>query len=509
MNNFLSKKFMTPLLCFLAGSLCALGMAPYNIWAVFLFGFGVLYWAVDKAASKRLAFSYGWLWAFGYFVFSLYWIGNALLVEGNPYKWAWPLAVCGLPAVLAMFNACACVIAHRYLDLKRWIGYLGFAALLSLFEYLRGHLFTGFPWNLYGYSWASFPQVAQLASLGSVYFLTFMTLLWLSIAGFSVVTHECLKKRILIGVLSILFIGSVYYGDSVIPQRTALRGDVAVKIVQPNTDQAEKWQRDKMDGHFTAAIELSMADQDDKGQKTIIIWPETTISPSFLESDWYMSMIADMLKSYQGEAVLMTGALRYQKDDKTYHNSLLTIDQNGVIDDVYDKSHLVPFGEYIPFQDYIPLAPITQFQGFARGGGPTTLKIFDDLKFSPLICYEILFPDKAINPSEPPDFIVNLTNDAWYGDSAGPRQHLVKAQFRAIEERIPVLRAANTGVSAIITPYGRVALSTNTFTQESLFMKLPKNVNKPFENIYVFYLLFPLLPLSILLLAVANKIRGA
>jgi len=138
----------------------------------------------------------------------------------------------------------------------------------------------------------------------------------------------------------------------------------------------------------------------------------------------------------------MTGALRYDAQAERYYNSLLTIDRNGAIDRIYDKSHLVPFGEYIPFQKWIPLPTITQFQGFEKGGGP-------------------------------PDFIVNVTNDAWYGDSAGPRQHLVKAQFRAIEEGVPVLRAANTGISAIIGAHGRKLALSKTFTQEVVLTKLP------------------------------------
>ena len=323
MVRLLNKPFVPALLCFLSGSLCALAMAPYNIWAVFLIGFGVLYWAIDHASCKRVSFAYGWVWAFGYFVFSLYWIGNALLVEGNPYKWAWPLAVCGLPALLAFFNGIACLIVKWVCDLKRWHGYVGFAAILSLFEYARGHVFTGFPWNLYGYSWIDLAQISQIASLESVYFLTFLTLLWLSVGGFILIAQSKVQKLSLSTGLVILFVASLLYGESLIPETVEFRDDVTVKVVQPNTDQAEKWQRDKMEGHFFNALELSEARSQDDDSNTLILWPETVLSPAFLNDSYYREQIGRMLQRYQGEAILMTGALR--RDGEDYYNSLLIL----------------------------------------------------------------------------------------------------------------------------------------------------------------------------------------
>ena len=505
MIDFLNKKFVTPLLCFLSGSLCAFAMAPYNAWIVFFVGFGVLYWAVDRARSKRLAFAYGWVWAFGYFVFSLYWIGNALLVEGNPYKWAWPLAVCGLPALLASFNAFACMTVKRVCDLKRWHGYLGFAAVLSLFEYARGHVFTGFPWNVYGYTWIDVPQVAQIAAFESVYFLTFLTLLWLGILGFAVVAHHARHKYVLAVCLFVFFIGCLLTGGLILPKETTFRDDVAVKLIQPNTDQAEKWQREKMEGHFMNALNLSKAHSGDSAINTLILWPETVLSPAFLNAPYYRQQIAQVLDNYPGDAILMTGALRREND--VYYNSLLTINSHSAIERVYNKSHLVPFGEYIPFQKYIPLKPIAQFSGFAKGEGAASFSLFNNLTYSPLICYEILFPHKAVPKDRRPDFIVNVTNDAWYGDSAGPRQHLVKARFRAIEEGIPVLRAANTGISAIIDAHGRILVETDIFRDGILHHKLPLKDLKKTKNAFSSFLLFPFLPLALFTLALSNTYR--
>lgn len=504
MQDFFNKPASHSLLCFLGGSLCALGMAPYNIWPVFFVGLGILYWATDAASTKKSAFFYGWLWAFGYFVFSLYWIGNALLVEGNPYKWAWPLAICGLPALLAFFNGFACLAVKHFSNLKHWTGYIAFACILSLFEYLRGHLFTGFPWNLYGYTWVDMP-IALLSSFESVYLLTFITLLWMSIPGFWIAGEGSLSKRVLNTLILISFFGSFYLTAQQFKQSSNIdyKEDISIKIVQPNTPQHEKWERDKMDGHFQAALDLSKASETDT-QKTLIVWPETTLSPAFLSSPFHRDNITALLREYSDEAILMTGALRYKHDSKTYYNSLMTFDASGDVEKVYDKSHLVPFGEYIPFQQWIPLAPVTQFQGFQKGGGLREIDLFDNFSYSPLICYEIIFPNKTIAKSSAPDFIVNVTNDAWYGDSPGPHQHLVKARFRAIEEGMPVLRAANTGISAIIDPYGRILNKTETFTQNILISNFPQKREESHPKQYLSIVLFPLLPLTFVILLIAN-----
>ncbi len=501
MSAFLKKPIIISVFCFLSGSVSAFAMAPYNIWVIFFIGFGVLYWSIHSAARKRSAFAFGWLWAFGYFLFSLYWIGNALLVEGNPYQWAYPLAVSGLPALLACFNGVACVFIKRFLKLETWQGYLGAVAALSLAEWLRGYLFTGFPWNLYGYTWIDLLPIAQLVSLESVYFLTFVTLFWMTIGGYWTIGKGKLSKRVLNVVILASFFGVFSFGEERLNQDISLDDNTLIKIVQPNTPQDEKWQRDKMEGHFRDALGLSRA-HGGEPKETIIIWPETTLSPYFLEKR--RDDIAKVLKGYKNDVILLSGALQHDRENSAYYNSLLTIDKNGAIGNTYNKSHLVPFGEYIPFQDIIPLKTITQFQGFEKGNGPANMSVFNDTTYSPLICYEILFPHKATADQTHPDLIVNITNDAWYGDSAGPRQHLAKAQFRAIEEGIPVLRAANTGISAIINYNGKTLGETETFTHIVLEQSRPLKASKFIKNQYVRLFLFPLTPLILLVFSIAN-----
>ena len=431
------------------------------------------------AASPKAAFGYGWLFAFGYFVCSLSWIGNALLVDGNNFAWAWPLAVSGLPALLAFFWAFAALIAKRFLDLRTLLGWLGFISIFCVFEWLRGHIFTGFPWNLFGYTWADTLHVLQILWLSDVYFLTWLTLLWCSLPLVILVFDG--RSRALAFCIGFLSFAMCFgYGLHRMGADIDVRDDINIRIVQPNIPQADKWKGDQMWGHFEHHLSLSQNDGS-INTPTVIIWPETALSFRILKIPQAMPAIQAMLRSYD-QAVLLTGMLRYDEQDQSYANSLVTIDANGQITNVYDKHHLVPFGEYIPFQEWIPLTPVVKFKGFEKGSGVTTHTVFGSLKYSPLICYEILFPGRSVIQEQHPDVIVNVTNDAWYGESAGPYQHFNKAIYRAIETGVPVVRAANSGFSGLVNALGRVDKKTTLF--ESTAVNLPLQVTTPASNIY-------------------------
>lgn len=490
-------------LSFFGGVMSAFAMAPYNFWPLLIAGFAILYLALHASQSKKQAFSRGWAFGFGYFTFGLYWIGNALLVEGNPYLWAWPLAVCGLPALLAVYSGFAGLVVHKICDLRRWQGYIGFCAVILLFEWLRGHLFTGFPWNTYGYTWESILEVAQIISLHDVYLLTWLTVFWLGFAGFLLLCDIRSHKFILMALIVVSFAENYVFGKMRMDSDISYRDDVVIKVVQPNTPQHEKWQRDKMRGHFKTAISLSGVTPDDRDtQKTLIVWPETVLNPQFLESPYVRNAISRLLSGYSGDAVLLTGALRYQEKEKTYHNSLISIDKNEMIGNIYDKSHLVPFGEYIPFQKWIPLKPVVQFTGFAAGDGPEVFSLFDGgLTYSPLICYETIFPHFLQRKKNTPDAIVNVTNDAWYGFSPGPFQHLAQAKFRAIESGTPFVRAANTGISTVIDPYGRTAQGkSQLFQTDKVISPLPTKIVSIQKNLIFIHLrLFCFIFVSVLI----------
>lgn len=478
---FQQKRFAAGV-AFASGCLASVAMAPLNIWAALIVSLPCLYLLVLYSRSSRFAGVLGWLFGFGYFSFSLSWIGNALLVDGNPYKWAWIFAVSGLPALLAFFPAMAVGLAKAFCNLRTFRGWIGFISIFCLFELLRGHVFTGFPWNLMGYTWSDTLPVIQILWLSDVYFLTWLTMLWLSLPA-CIVFQNTKQIRIacLISILS--FTGCFIFGIIRLQEPESYVPDTSIKIVQPNIKQSEKWEASKTQSHLDKLLELSRRKGADRFQRTLIIWPETAMNFRMTHDFNAAEDIAAMLRSYSGDAKLITGMLRYNRVYSQYTNSTVMFHAEGLEQNIYDKHHLVPFGEYIPFQKWIPLAPVVKFKGFETGDGPSTLKAYDNLRYSPLICYEIIFPGKSLNTDtkdhHAPDFILNVTNDAWYGESAGPHQHLSKAVYRAIESGLPVIRSANTGFSAIISPFGRIS------GKQVLFQELSEELVLPTKNIPV------------------------
>ncbi len=471
LNTMLEKSWLNVALSFAAGALASLAMPPAPQWAVLFVSLPILYGAIFKAKNKRVAFFSGWLFGFGYFVFSLSWIANALLVEGNPYAWAWPLAACGLPALLAFFPAFACLLAKRFMQLDQIYGWFGFIAAFCTFEWLRGHIFTGFPWNLFGYTWVDILPMIQVLYLSDVYMLTLLTTVWACVPALFFVKN--VSQKVIGGLVSIVSLFCVFvYGQSVLsanpPEGTALN----LRVVQPNIAQHEKWDRRKLFSNFEKHLQLSLQEPMPK-EPVLVIWPETAVSFHLLKTHPAQIALKDMLARLPVGSSLMTGYLRFDKESQQYFNSVVEFNRMGEIVNTYDKHHLVPFGEYIPFQEWIPLKPVAQFTGMGFGEGPRTLNSVQNAKISPLICYEIIFPGKLSNPEHKAGLIVNVTNDAWYGISAGPHQHLAKAIYRAVETGTPVARSANTGISTIVDPYGRQAAAKYLFTEDVINAKMP------------------------------------
>lgn len=446
---------------FIVGALCVLAMPPYCLWPVLLPGFSFLYLLFCSATSLRRTFFESWFFAFGYFLFGLMWIGNALLVEGNPFSWVWPLAIAGLPALLALFYATTLGLLRSILKERASLtGWISFIATLAFTEWLRGHMFTGFPWNLFGYTWNNTLTIAQSASLFGVYGLTLLTIFWAAIPALWWQNIGSLKARRLITITALLLVASSFlFGLQRLSQPINLKSDVMLRIVQPNISQEDKWDPSKTVSNYTQLLSLSASDIEESTGRLFILWPETAVTERFLSLPSSASALQAVLNSFPRPAYLSTGILRSEKvSDREikYFNSLITYDSDLRIASQYDKSHLVPFGEYIPFNNIIPIAPFVRFEGFEKGSGPRTQDIDHILKISPLVCYEIIFPGKVSEkPAERADILMNATNDSWYGDSSGPRQHLAMTRFRAIEEGLPAARAANTGISGLYDPYGR------------------------------------------------------
>lgn len=458
------------------GMLGSLGMAPYNIWPILLLSLSGFYLILNQSKSVRGSFFYGWLFGFGYFFAGLFWVKNALLVDGNPFSWIWPLAVAGLPSLLAFFTGVPTAIAKRLAPLDKAHGFLSLTACMAAGEWLRGFVFTGYPWNLYGYTWADFLPMVQTVAVGNIYYLTWMTIFWFCLPGFWLLDHKNISKsKKILGVFALVsFCACALFGYWRLQTPVTYRDDVAIRIVQPNIPQSEKWDRKKTAAHFDKIIELSR-NKDGAPGKVIIVWPETALGYWTVEDPISMARITEMLKTYPDGAVLLTGLLRVEREKPAYYNSMVMIDSDGIISNIYDKSHLVPFGEYIPFKKWIPLEPVVKFNGFASGDGAKTFEALG-IKYSPIICYEVIFPGKIVSQEDEfPDVLINITNDAWYGFSAGPHQHFTQAVFRAVEEGIPMVRAANTGTSGIITPLGQVYEKSNLFSDYEKKLAIPSH----------------------------------
>jgi apolipoprotein N-acyltransferase len=456
----------------LAGALSALAMAPFAAWPVLFLTFPVVVWLIDGAGAGAwrgvpAAAMAGWWFGLGYFVPGLYWIGYAFLVDASTFAWLMPFAVLGLPVYLALFTALGFALA-RLIWTRDASRVIALAASLTLSEWLRGHVLTGFPWNTLGYALTEPLALAQTASLIGLWGLTF-----LAVAIFAspavLIDGRSRGRRPWIApaaALVLLVAMGIFGAVRLTLQPTATVANVKLRIMQPNLQQDVKFNYDAkaevMQKYLTLSDRASGPQSTGVRDASILIWPESAF-PFFLtrEAD-AMAQISDLLPK---GTILITGSVRAPdlppgtRITRAY-NSIYAIDHDGSVLSIYDKLHLVPFGEYLPFQDWMEklgFVQLTKVQGgFIPGERRRTMAFPNAPRALPLICYEAIFPGSVAADGERPGWIVNLTNDGWFGISTGPYQHLQQMRLRAIEQGLPVVRAANTGISAVIDPLGRI-----------------------------------------------------
>lgn len=512
-TNPILNKLLFCAACVLCGWIAAFAMPPASFWPCLFVGLSGLYYLFSKTTSAGQAFGAGFFFALGYFVTGLWWIGNALLVEGNEFAWVWPISVIGLPTLLGLFTGTYLAMARIFAAPNTIKGFLAFCFFLTFSEWARGNAFTGFPWNLYGYVWADHLTMAQMAHFTGAYGMTFISVVWATLAGFLYVARPPVKIIGIYATIALLTLGLTYAGGKtrLASHKTVLNKDVGLVVIQPNIPQNMKWDPIAIQNNFLKTVSLS------KGatfaapmpKHLFVVWPETAISPSVYTKSENMERISAMLGGYKGtDPYLITGIMRRMDspNDIRFANSVMLLNKRLSALDIYDKSHLVPFGEFIPFQEWIPLKPVAAFKGFESGKGATTLKHGDIPPFSPLICYEVIFADKVTPRDASAQWIVNVTNDGWYGDSAGPYQHFAQTRLRAIEEGLPVIRSANTGISGVIDSYGRVIERADIFEDASIVTYLPRPIDgkkQPWP--WLVQIILPLIALGLLLkIAVAS-----
>lgn len=484
------------LFCFLTGAITIFAQAPLSFWFMAFLTLPVHYLTIYGLQVNNIklskAFRAGFFFALGYFFAGLYWVSNAMFVQGYEHYWMLPLSFLGLPVLLSLFMASATTLVYKFFPLDRIQGFLSWIALIALFEWLRGNVFSGFPWHLYAYIWSD-TVIYQSLSLFGAYGLTFLSLFWLYALGYILVRGPK-ASSIMVAVVAVVTLGLCYgYGVQRLQTENEFIKDVSVRLVQPNIPQEIKWQQDKRADIVKHTVKLSQpfdqkADERSAAHTTLIIWPETAISDHMILDPTMAIHMSNLLKQYEKPAYLISGHLRYEGRGETLKifNSLTVFDQAFRTVHNYDKSHLVPFGEYVPFQEYIPLAPVARYTGFTQGNGPENIDIDGRLTYTGLICYEVIFPVRMVkDAANPPDFLVNATNDGWYGTTAGPYQHFAITRARAIEEGLSVIRSANTGISSVIDPFGRTLTYFPLLEVNSTLHDIPKGLSKrPLYSLY-------------------------
>jgi apolipoprotein N-acyltransferase len=480
-------------IAFAAGALSTLALAPFNVFPVMFVTFPVAVWLIDGSAAGRLggvtaAAGAGWWFGFGYFLAGLYWIGNAFLVDAKTFGWLLPVAVAGLPAGLAVFTAGGFALARLAWG-RGPTRVLVLAIALTVAEWLRGHVLTGFPWNAYGYALTGPLALAQGAALVGLWGLTFAAVaIFASPAVLADERADTPRRWLPVLSAIVVLVALAGYGAMRLSRNpTAFVEGVRLRIMQPNLQQDEKFnyagRQQVMSRYLTLSDRAAGPDMMGVRDATHLIWPESAF-PFFIARN--AEALAEIAALLPPGTVLITGGAR--PDEATAgtqvvrgYNSIYAIDHDGSILAVYDKVHLVPFGEYLPYQDLLEsygLMQLTKVQGgFIPGERRRPLGVPRAPHALPLICYEIVFPGQAVpRDGERPGWLLNLTNDGWFGNSTGPYQHFHQARVRAIEEGLPLVRAANTGISAIVDPLGRIVKELPLGTEGVLDGPLPRAV---------------------------------
>jgi apolipoprotein N-acyltransferase len=479
-------------IAFSAGAVSVLALAPFDLWPVLWLTFPIMVWLVDGAAAGRLGGVFsaaiaGWWFGLGYFTAGLYWIGYAFLVDAKTFAWLMPFAVLGLPAGLAVFTGLGFALA-RVLWTRGPMRLIALAVALTVAEWLRGHLLTGFPWNTFGYALTGPLALAQTASLTGIWGLTLIAAA--IFAAPAVLADDRIDtpqpwKPILFGA-ALLAAMAGYGALRLALTPTEFVKDVRLRIMQPNLPQDQKFNyaaKQRVMDHYVALSDRATGPQSNGIRDvTHLIWPESAFPFILTREADALAQIAALLP--QG-TVLITGAVRApdpgtDANPTRAYNSVYVLDHEGSILSVYDKVHLVPFGEFLPFQSFVEslgILPLTKLPGgFISGDRRRALSAPRAPRFMPLVCYEIVFPGEAVPRGDRPGWLINVTNDAWFGISTGPYQHLQQARVRAIEEGLPLVRAANNGVSAVIDPVGRIVKSLPLGVEGVLDSPLPRAI---------------------------------
>jgi apolipoprotein N-acyltransferase len=463
-KKLINKPFFS---VFLLGLLASFSFAPTNNLITLICGFFGFLWLFEKnATTLKKSFILFFLYMFGYYAGSFYWVSLAIIALGQ-----WYLTPFGIVVHSLLLSAPSCLIVPILYKCKQYKALYPFMFAFCLFinEWLIGHFwFDGFPWALTAYTWNEWGM--QLAAYVGVYGVSFITLIWLALLY---------KPNVVKGVAALMILIFIcIFGQNRYTQTPIIYTDTMIRLVHPNISQKDKLHHNNLYQNFYCHEKLSQQTKHDPIH--LIVWPEAAVFVAVNQHKGWLNALKSIAPD-KGYAII--GAPRLENEDHNIalYTSAYIFDQHNVID-VYDKMHLVPFGEYLPWRTILSKLGIDKLtegaHDFTPGKERPLYKLNQIPPFSILICYEILFPSEVLNTSddEKPEWLLNITNDAWYFNSSGPYQHLQIVRWRAVEEGIPIIRCTNKGISCVIDSVGRVLKSLDNNAQGVLDVKLPKPI---------------------------------
>ena len=509
-----NKFFIIFLFPFLLGSITVLGFAPFNLTFINFFVFSILLFLVlivkkktqskyRKKKFKRYFFYLGCAFGFGFFLLGNYWISISL-THNDEFKGLIPFALILIPLFLSIFFGTSILVVGIYAE-RRINFILFFSLIFSIFEFIRGHILTGFPWNLISYTWSWSQEITQILSLIGTYTLSLLSITIFCIP-FLFFQKKIFKKNVFFTFFFLLiFIINYIYGISKLDNNYKFDNEITIKIISPNFSLKDYNTRSEIE-QIERLIKIS---DPNKSKKTLFVWPEGIFYESYLSS---LKKYKNLFKNkFSQNHLIILGINNFNKtnstDDEKYFNSLVILDNELEILSIYNKINLVPFGEFLPFENTLSkfgFKKITSgYSSFSPGNQRELINLGNIMKdipslswnnklILPLICYEIIYPGKIKNKNHLPDLVINISEDAWFGKSIGPQQHFTKAIYRSIEEGVFIARSANRGISAFINPNGKVLKSLNTGESGNIELNFPHFYQSTLFSNYgnkIFYLI--------------------
>lgn len=489
MTLLYQNKILIYPLVFLFGLISSFSLPPYGLFYFNFLSYPALLWILlFNSKDKIRSFNIGWIFGFGYFISNLYWITNSLTFE-DTFKPLIPFALILIPLFLGLFYGFSTLLFSLLRPKKNFVSILIISTFLSVIEYTRSFILGGFPWNLIAFSFVNYLEFIQLLSLIGTYAFNSIVIFLFFLPVILFFDYNVKKKAIVLIFSLLIFLSNYIWGNSIIEQYKKIENkdlEFTIKIIAPKIDINRYFQNENPSKFVTELINIS---EPDISKETIFVFPEGILSSIYLKD--LKNFQHDFSKNFSDKHKIILGMNTYE-ENKIF-NSLLVLDNELNLLSKYNKNKLVPFGEFVPFENVVKklgFKKITQgYRSFSPDNEREVIEL-NNFLFLPLICYEIIYSGKITN-SNNYDFILNISEDGWFGDSIGPHQHFSHSIFRSIEEGKYTIRSTNNGISAFINPKGQTIskiLTTNKgFIELDVFKKSNKTIFSKEGNKIFFY----------------------